>query len=184
MTVPSELQSLRDEALELLQRLPASERMLVHWCMCMAVYPFFGTVAEATGRLLHLQGAAAAAQVHRRVREQLGERETVLRAARRILRAFVDWGVLVETVEKGIYSGAPEQPVQDTQLLIWTIKAILAVKGEEPQSVSTALRGPLLFPFDVEPPPVRELEGCPAIEVTRHGLNQDVLLGLPRSFSA
>ena len=79
--------------------------MLVHWCMCMAVYPFFGTVAEATGRLLHLQGTAAAAQVQRRVREQLGERETVSRAARRILRALVDWGVLVETVNKGIYRG-------------------------------------------------------------------------------
>ena len=183
VTVPSELQSLRDEALELLQRLPASQRMLVHWCMCMAVYPFFGTVAEATGRLLHLQGTAAAAQVHRRVREQLGERETVSRAARRVLRAFVDWGVLVETVEKGIYSGAPKQPVQDTQLVIWTIKAILAAKGEDPQSLSTALRGPHLFPFDIEPPPIRELEGCPAIEVTRHGLNQDVLLGLSRSVS-
>lgn len=183
VTVPSELQSLRDEALELLQRLPASDRMLVHWCMCMAVYPFFGTVAEATGRLLHLQGSAAASQVHRRVREQLGERETVSRAARRILRAFVDWGVLVETVEKGIYRGAPKQPVQDAQLLIWTIKSILAVKDKGPQQLSTALRGPRLFPFDIEPPSVREIEDCPAIEVTRHGLDQEILLSLPSSNS-
>ena len=48
--------------------------MLVHWCMCMAVYPFFSKVAEATGRLLRLQGTVAAAQVQLRVREQLGER--------------------------------------------------------------------------------------------------------------
>ena len=72
VAIPSELQVLRDEGLELLQRLPANDRVLVHWCMCMAVYPFFGTVAEATGRLLHLQGTAAAAQVQRRVCEQLG----------------------------------------------------------------------------------------------------------------
>lgn len=183
ITVPSELQSLRDDALGLLQRLPAGDRILVHWCMCMAVYPFFGTVAEATGRLLHLQGTVVAAQVHRRVREQLGERETVSRAARRVLRAFVDWGVLVETVEIGIYRGASKHPVQDAPLLIWTIKAILAAKGKRPQSLSAALRGPHLFPFDIEPPPVRDLEVCPAIEVTRHGLNQDVLLGLPRSTS-
>ena len=151
--------------------------------MCMAVYPFFGTVAEATGRLLHLQGTAAAAQVHRRVREQLGERETVSRAARRILRAFVDWGVLVETVEKGLYRGASKQSVQDVQLLIWTIKAILIAKGNRPQTLFAALRGPHLFPFDIEPPPIRDLEDCPAIEITWHGLNQDVLLGLPKSTS-
>ena len=58
--------------------------MLVHWCMCMAAYPFFGTVADATGRLLRLQGTAAAAQIQRRLRERLGERETVARAARRV----------------------------------------------------------------------------------------------------
>ena len=39
VTVPNELQALRNEGLKLLQRLPASDRMLVHWCMCMAVYP-------------------------------------------------------------------------------------------------------------------------------------------------
>ena len=71
--VPKELRTLRDEGLGLLQRLDGNDRMLVHWCMCMAVYPFFGTVADATGRLLRLQGTAAAAQVQRRIREQLGE---------------------------------------------------------------------------------------------------------------
>ena len=90
----------------------------------------------------------------------------------------------METVEKGIYRGASKQAIQDAQLVIWTIKAILAAKGEKSQSLSTTLRGPHLFPFDIEPPPVRELDGCGAIEVTRHGLNHDVLLGLPRSASA
>ena len=69
--------------------------------------------AEATGRLLHLQGTAAAAQVQRRAREQLGERETVSRAARRILQAFVDWGVLLETNEKRIYRGASKRVIDD-----------------------------------------------------------------------
>ena len=58
VTVPKELQSLRDEGLDHLQASGPSERMLVHWCMCMAVYPFFGTVADAVGRLLRLQGTA------------------------------------------------------------------------------------------------------------------------------
>ncbi len=184
VSVPNELQALRDEGLELLQRLPASDRMLVHWCMCMAVYPFFGTVAEATGRLLHLQGTAAAAQVQRRVREQLGERETVSRAARRILRAFVDWGVLLETDKIGIYRGTSKRAIDDMQLVIWAIKAILLAGGEKPQSPSSLLGGPHLFPFDIALPPIRELEGCSAFEVTRHGLDHEVVLGLNRAASA
>lgn len=181
VTVPAELRPLRDKGLELLQRLQTNDRVLVHWCMCMAVYPFFGTVADATGRLLRLQGTTAAAQVQRRVREQLGERETVSRAARRVLRAFIDWGVLLETTEKGIYRGAAKRVVDDIQLCLWAIEAILFAKDGAPQPAPGLVKGPHLFPFDLAVPPLRKLETCEAFEVTRYGLNDEVLLGLART---
>ena len=106
--------------------------MLVHWCMCMAVYPFFGTVADAVGRLLRLQGTAGAAQVQRRLRERFGERETVARAARRILRAYIDWGVLVETDEKGLYRRAAKRVIGDASLAVWAIRAVLFRCGRQP----------------------------------------------------
>ena len=177
-TVPPQLGALRDEGLGLLKHSDANHRMLVHWCMCMAVYPFFGTVAAVTGRVLRLQGKAGAAQVQRRLREQLGERETVARAARRILRLFVDWGVLLETGRKGLYRNAPERPVNDPNLVVWVARAVLAAQDKQPQSAAALLRGPHLFPFDMTLPALRELEACNAIEITRHGLDQDVLIGL------
>ena len=79
--------------------------------MCMAVYPFFGTVDDAAGRLLHQQGTAGAAQVQHRLRERFGERETVARATRRSLRAYIDWGVVQETQENGLYRGAERLPI-------------------------------------------------------------------------
>ncbi len=178
VTVPTELQPLRDKGLELLQRFQASDRILVHWCMCMAVYPFFSTVADATGRLLRLQGTTAAAQVQRRVREQLGERETVSRAARRVLRAFIDWGVLLETSKKGIYRGAPKRTVDDVPLCIWAIEAVLFARDGTPHPVPGVVQGPHLFPFDIALPSMRELETCKAFEVSRYGLKDEVLLGL------
>lgn len=181
VTVPKELQPLRDKGLELLQRLQVNDRILVHWCMCMAVYPFFGMVADATGRLLRLQGTTAAAQVQRRVREQLGERETVSRAARRVLRAFIDWGVLLETTEKGMYRGAAKRTVDDVPLCIWAMHAILFAKNETAQPILGLVQGPHLFPFDMASPPIRELEACEAFEVTRYGLNDEVLLGLTKT---
>ena len=115
--------------------------MLVHWCMCMTVYPFFGTVADAVGRLLRLQGTAGAAQVQRRLRERFGERETVARAARRILRAYIDWGVLVEAGEKGLYRSAAKRVVDDAPLAVWTIMAVLlAADVNSAIGVGTGLR--------------------------------------------
>ena len=180
VTVPRELQSLRDEGLDHLRSRGPSDRMLVHWCMCMAVYPFFGTVADAVGRLLRLQGTAGAAQVQRRLRERFGERETVARAARRILRAYIDWGVLLETGEKGLYRGAAKRAVDDRSLAVWAIKARLFAVGDNPRSASALLRGPHLFPFDVVLPSMRELEACEALEISRHGLDQEVLIGLSK----
>ena len=180
VTVPEKFQSLRDQGLELLKRLNGNDRMLVHWCMCMAVYPFFSKVAEATGRLLRLQGTVAAAQVQLRVREQLGERETVSRAARRVLRVFIDWGTLLETQNKGIYRGAAKRTVDDLPLGIWVIKSILFARGEKLQSVPGMLRDNHLFPFDIASPPIRDVEDCKAFEITRHGLDHEVLLSLAR----
>ena len=180
VTVPRDLQSLRDEGLDHIRCRDPSDRLLVHWCMCMAVYPFFGTVADAVGRLLRLQGTAGAAQVQRRLRERFGERETVARAARRILRAYIDWGVLLETGEKGLYRGAAKRAVDDRSLAVWAIKARLFAAGDNPRSASALLRGPHLFPFDVVLPSMRELEACEALEISRHGLDQEVLIGLSK----
>jgi len=84
--------------------------------MVTAVYPFWSGVAVQVGRLLRHQGPAAAAHIQRRVREQYGEREPVSRAARRVLRSYLDWGVLQETDTKGIYtSGKPQSVSISTQ---------------------------------------------------------------------
>ncbi|GMA49210.1 hypothetical protein GCM10025857_05670 [Alicyclobacillus contaminans] len=89
---PKDLYPLQHAGLQLLSNLPGEYHMAVHWGMTMAVYPFWGVVAAHVGRLLKLQGTAVASQVQRRLREHYGERETVSRAVRRVLRSFVDWG--------------------------------------------------------------------------------------------
>lgn len=176
VTVPRERCQLRDDGLAFLLRLPKDERMLVHWCMCMMAYPFFGKVADATGRLLQLQGTAGAAQVQRRLREQMGERETVARAVRRILRGFIDWGALLETEKKGFYRFPRKRVVSDRLVSIWAISAMLAANGDIPRSPAFLLRGPHFFPFDIDLPSTMELKAHGAFEVARYGLDQEVLI--------
>ena len=177
VTVPRDLQSLRDEGLDHLRCRDSNDRVLVHWCMCMAVYPFFGAVADAVGRLLRLQGTAGSAQVQRRLRERYGERETVARAARRVLRAYIDWRVLLETEEKGLYRGTAKHSVPDSLFTIWVIKTMLFALRDISRSPSALLHGPHLFPFDLQLPSMKDLEACEALDISRYGLDQEVLLG-------
>jgi len=111
------------EGLDLLQRKPRQDHIAVHWGMIMAVYPFWSAVARQMGRLLRLQGAAV--HVQRRVREQYGEIDTVSRAARRVLRTYLDWGVLQDTNERGVYSAGSTVAVEGDHLIVWLVEAYL-----------------------------------------------------------
>jgi hypothetical protein len=176
VTVPRDLTLFRDDGLAHLNRLPLSDHLAVHWGMIIAVYPFIGVVAEAVGRLLRLQSSCAAVQVQRRVREQLGERETVARATRRALRCFIDWGVLNETKEKGVYQAAPIRSVLDRKLAAWLIEAILRASGSTTAPLKGIVQSPALFPFVVGPLNIADLEGHNRLEWFRQGLDEEMVM--------
>jgi hypothetical protein len=100
------------------------------------------------------------------------------------LRAFIDWGILVETGKNGMYREVSKRVVDEVSLVLWVVKAVLVAKAERSLSLPAALRGPRLFAFDIALPPIRALESCNSIEITRHGLDQEILLGLRKAASA
>ena len=175
VTVPKHLELFRDDALELLKQLPKNSHLPLHWGMSMSVYPFFGVVAETVGRLFRLQSTVTASQIQRRIREELGERETVARAARRILRCFVDWGVLQDTDKKGIYRAAPHQLAKDKRLISWLIEAALISNGSNSLPLNSILERPVFFPFKLGQVTSRELEINTRLSLFRHGLDEEMV---------
>jgi hypothetical protein len=169
VTVPCDLEPFRDEGLGFFRHLPAKDHLPVHWGMTMAVYPFFSLVAETVGRLLKLQGTAAAAQVQRRIRELLGERETVSRATRRILRTFIDWGVLSDADDKGVYEPTPRHRIKDAHLGAWLVEATLNASGSSSASLDAILQSPALFPFELPRISTEDFESTNRLEVFRQG---------------
>lgn len=174
--VPKNLEPLRNEALELLRISPSHQHIVIHWGMAMAVYPFFGAVAENVGRLIRLQGLFAAASVQRRIKEQLGERETVSRATQRLLRCFVDWGVLQDTNEKGIYQPASVQLVDNRRLVAWLIEAVLIASNSNSQALGVISQTPALFPFLVSPINLRDVEKNQRLEFFCQGLDENMVM--------
>lgn len=178
--VPRELEGIRDDGLAVLKSTPVEQHLPLHWGMAMAVYPFFGAVAETAGRLLNLQGTCAAAQVQRRIREQFGERETVGRAARRILRSFIDWSVLEETGQKGVYRAAPVRKVDDRRVATSLIEAVLVASGSNTAPLSAIRASLALFPFELCALGPDDLKSSIRIEVTRLALDEDMVGLRPR----
>lgn len=177
LRVPAGLESLRIGGLDLLKYLPANHRIVVHWGMIMAVYPFWASVALQTGRLLKLQGSAAATQVQRRIREQYGERETVARRARYVLRSYMDWEVLSETDEKGIYTAGPSLDVDDSRLIAWLVEASLHARANGSAPLKDLIDSSSLFPFRLKPIHAESLLAASAsIDILRHGLDDDLVM--------
>lgn len=175
--VPAELEPLRSNGLDLLKRLPRRDHVAVHWGMVMAVYPFWANVAAQVGRLLRLQGSVGAAHVQRRLREQYGERETVSRRVRYVLRSFVDWGVLSETEASGVYGAGLSLPIDDTRLVAWLVEASLQARSGTTAPLQDLIGSPSLFPFRLKPIHAENLlAACPHIDLVRHGLDAELLM--------
>ena len=175
--VPSGLAGLRDEGLRMHPALDVSHRHALHWGMTLAAYPFWGAVATRTGRLLRLQSTAAAAQVQRRVREGYGERQTVSRAAARVLRSFIDWGALTDTDVKGVYAQGKRREVGDVKVAAWLAEAVLRSPPSDGPGTANPLRHPCLFPYRLPPLAASQLAAhSRRLEALRQGLDEEVLM--------
>lgn len=176
LTVPSELEQLRNEGLEILQAIPPKHRIAVHWSMAQTVYPFWMAVAAHTGRLLRLQGTAVAAQIQRRIREDYGERETASRAARRVLRTFIDWDVLNDTPDRGTYQQGRIYSIDEPRLIAWMAEASLRARANGAAPLRDLLENPSNFPFRLAHVSVEHLASLsPRMDVFRHGLDDDLV---------
>lgn len=182
MTPREEIIALRDDGLNFLitqssSLSPHHLSVAIHWGMVMAVYPFWSGVATQTGRLLRLQGSAAAAQVQRRVHEQYGERETVSRAARRVLRSYLDWDVLQESGSNGIYAAGIALSIEDPQLIAWLAEASLHARANGSAPLKDLIASPSFFPFRIKPVHAESLVAASSrLDLFRHGLDNDLIM--------
>jgi hypothetical protein len=177
LTAPREYDAFRIDGLELLKHLPKQNRVAVHWGMLMAVYPFWASVAGQVGRLIKLQGSVVAAQVQRRMCEQYGERETVSRRTRYVLRSFVDWSVLRQTGVAGVYEPLPAIAIAEQDLAVWLIEAVVLSRANGPMPLKNLTGSTSLFPFHLKQITADELAlAVSRLDVIRHNLDDELVI--------
>lgn len=109
------------------------------------------------------------------MKEQLGQRETVARAARRVLRSFHDWGVLEAAGSKGVYAQGSPTCIFEASLVGWMMEAYLLSVKEGRASPKAIVENPSLFPFDFKNGAALMASLNRRLDVTRHGLDQDLV---------
>ncbi|MDY6850063.1 MAG: hypothetical protein AB7F20_11755 [Geoalkalibacter sp.] len=175
VTPDSELVPFRDASLAILRDNP-SMSLPIHWGMISAVYPFWFNVARQTGRLLSLQDQVTQMQISGRLKEQYGDRQTVSRYARYVIRSFVAWGVLKDSESKGCYEKAVSINITDAKAAILIFESALQANPDAKGTLGMLQNNPAFFPFQI---PVMSgdfvSQRCERIEVVRYGLNDELL---------
>ncbi len=172
--VPVSARSLHRRALQLLPGVPPADRLAVHWAMVLGTYPFAADLADGIGRLLALQGDFNLAQLTRRLIATWGERSTLVRAAQRLVRSMIQWGVLRDADDPGVYLAAATRRPASGAVSELLIEAVLLAIEPRSLPVDQAIRHPAFFPFALQTR-AYELRRAKQFEVHRSGAAVDVV---------
>jgi len=171
-----ELEQFSARGVEIFKADPVVPVAALSWGMAIAMYPFFGKVAELVGRLSALQGDCASAEVHRRMSEIYGEREGTYRMTNMVLQTQSDWGA-IERVEKGKrLVRRASIPLKDDEAVAWLVEGALRYVGRA-VPVTTLQSLAVLYPFALNQALAYVLSRSPELEMrTEGGGNQFVSL--------
>jgi hypothetical protein len=173
---PEYCTALRDEALEMFRHRPDTDSaFLLNWGMCMAAYPFIAHVAEATGRLLRLQGEAQAAQINVRIRERFGDRHFVYRSVRYNLSTFLESRALQEGGKPGSYLRGRVMKPRDAKESGWIVEALLHSQDEVSLPLQQILVHGALFPIALSDVSLTTLKANDHLEIFRHSLSENLI---------
>lgn len=120
-----ELVPLRDEALKLIISASEDEKTALHFCMLSAAYPFWYNVSAHIGMLLRLQNNVTVKQIIQRTKEMYGDRQTVDRNTRFVIRSLYYWNLLEETNTAGCYRKGNTVNIFSDTLSTWMMEAQL-----------------------------------------------------------
>jgi hypothetical protein len=121
------------------------------WGSALATYPYFGKVAEFTGRLTAMQGDCSMPEVHRRMSELYGERGNIKTATRAVIQTQVDWGAIRRVTKGNRIERLAPKPVADPLKISWLIEATLLYHGKA-MELATLQSTAALYPFSFDQP--------------------------------
>ena len=171
LTVPEQVEPLRNRALKCLAAANGENRLAVHWAMVVATHPFFFDVATHVGKLLALHGQANRSQIKRHMTESWGDRSTLERTIQHVLKSMAQWGVLKPGSEKGSLVVA-RNPIRVSEEIAELLVYGVMLSQERGMSLSQLVSHPAIFPFTLQLN-AASLRKHPRLRVQRQGDQSD-----------
>jgi hypothetical protein len=165
----------KHEAASLFTSANTSERLALHYGMCIATYPFFLSLGKVLGRLFKLQDEVTNAEFYRRVIESIGDRDSIKRAAARYLQSLIEWG-LIEQAGKAAVKPCAKIQLSNSGLITWMYSAVFFSSDRERLSLDDITSDPVWFPFEI-PHGYFNYSNSSLIEIVHQGVG-DTLLSL------
>lgn len=173
LTVPDQVESLRDRALKSLAAANGENRVAVHWAMVVATHPFFFDVATHVGKLLALHGQANRSQIKRRMTESWGDRSTLERTIQHVLKSMAQWGVLKPGSEKGSLVVARDPIRVSEEIAELLVHGVILSQGRG-MTLSQLVGHPAIFPFKLQLNAAK-LRKHPCLRVQHQGDQSDFI---------
>jgi len=140
--------AFKQQAVEFFANSVKQERLVIHYGMCVATYPFFMALSKILGRLFKLQDEVTNVEFYRRVIEAVGDRESIKRATARYLQSLIEWGIL-EQSDKAVVKPAAKIQVSGSGVVTWLYTSILFSSDRDVLSVDDITSAPCWFPFEI-----------------------------------
>jgi hypothetical protein len=121
---------------------------ICHWSMISAAYPFWFNICHIFGSLFRLQDQIKKAQVMKRIYEVFGERNTIERCSRYVIRSLVSWDIIKDVDKKGTYEKGIIISITDFTMLSLLFEAALFSINDDKIQLSSLNNCPAFFCFD------------------------------------
>jgi len=172
-----ELVPLRDAGLQLIKNASEDEQVAIHFCMLSAAYPFWYNVSKQIGMLLRLQENVTLQQIIQRTKENYGDRQTVDRNTRFVIRSLYYWNLLKEAGTPGCYNKGIQIDLFSEALNSWIIEARLNSIPDGKAVLSSLNNDLALFSFCT-----KKINGTvirknnPRVEVLQSGISDEIVI--------
>jgi hypothetical protein len=126
-----------------------SYEKMCHWSMISAAYPFWFNICYIFGSLFKIQNQITRPQIMKRISEILGERNTVGRCSRFVIRSLVSWGIIKDSDKKGVYKKGNTISITDSTMLSLLFESALFSINDNKIQLSSLNNCPAFFLFDI-----------------------------------
>jgi hypothetical protein len=121
---------------------------ICHWSMISAAYPFWFNICHVFGSLFKMQDQIKKTQVMKRIYDAYGERNTIERCSRYVIRSLVSWNIIKDVDKKGVYEKGGIINVTDTTMVSLLFEAALFSINDDKIQLSSLNNFPAFFCFD------------------------------------